>query len=86
MSDLYIVDFKAKRLVSRHPLAELHNKHISFTCLCCRNKFTNDKSAPNYSQAVSWERKTQQSTQTLHVCKVCVDQMYLFLNGEGEKE
>jgi hypothetical protein len=84
MTQLLRVDFKNKRLVSKHVLGDLVTKSaLTFKCICCGSSYTNDKTSATYCEAVSWNLPTKTSKeQTLHLCKHCVQDMYVAIKGE----
>ena len=86
MTELIRIDFKQKKLLGKHHLADLAgNVYQEYTCICCNQKYNNDKNSAGYCEAISWQVRTSKGNKTLHICKHCVNGAYSALNGNGEE-
>jgi len=88
MTTLIRVDFKERKVVGRHQLAELAEPvGITYRCVCCQQVYSSDKESVNYSESVTWEVRTKSGkVNTNYLCKHCIDDAYRYLNGGDNDE
>lgn len=82
MTTLIRVDFKQRKVIGCHQLAELAEPTgITYRCICCNQTYSTDKDSVNYSESVSWEVRTKSGkVNTNYLCKQCINDAYNFLN------